>query len=253
MSSYIGRHASYYDVFYAAKPYEEEAHFVASCLEEQGINKGAHLLELACGTGKHARHFHKLGYDVTAGDYSPDMIEVARSKAADLDIRFVQQDMRCLTKPVTPFDAVVCLFDSIGYVQTDQALKQVFEGVYASLRDNGVFIFEFWHEPAMVNGFDPVRVRRFSVEGGSLLRISETELMPEQHLAEVSYNIYDLSDDGTFHHVEETQINRYFTVSEMECWASAMGFEPLRFYPGFERGRDVDDDTWHVVTVWRKK
>jgi SAM-dependent methyltransferase len=255
MSSYIGKHAEFYDVFYASKPYQAEAGFVADRLQEQGVSKGSRVLEMACGTGTHAIHLMQRGYRVTAGDYSPSMLEVARDKAvkAGVDIEFAEMDMRSLAIADVPFDAVVCLFDSIGYVQTDEALGEVFRGVHGNLRENGVLIFEFWHAPAMIHGFDPLRVRRFPIEGGTLLRISETELLREQCLAKVTYNIYDLRIDGTYQHVIETQTNRYFTVPEMEQLALQYGFLPLAFYSGFDLGQQVSNDTWHVVTVWRKQ
>lgn len=254
MSSYTGRHAEFYDVFYAAKPYEAEAKFVADRLEEQGVAAGARLLELACGTGSHALHLGKHGYEVTAGDYSASMLEVARRKAAEagVGIEFMEMDMRALPAATEPFDAAVCLFDSIGYVQTDEALDQVLRGVHANLRAGGVFIFEFWHSPAMLRGFDPLRVRRFPVPNGMLLRISETVLMRERNLAQVTYNIYDLRDEGTYEHVVETQTNRFFTVAEMEMMAGRHGFEAVEFYSGFELAPTVSDETWHVVAVWRK-
>jgi SAM-dependent methyltransferase len=254
MSSYTGRHAEFYDVFYASKPYAAEAKFVADRLQEQGVATESRILEMACGTGTHAIQLTKLGYEVTAGDYSSSMLEVGRGKAAlaGVALKFAEMDMRCLVGGDELFDAVVCLFDSIGYVQTDEALDKVFQGVYANLREGGVFVFEFWHAPAMIQGFDPVRVRRFPVDGGTLLRISETELLREQCLAKVTYNIYDLRDDGGYQHVVETQTNRYFTVPEMERWAARHGFVPVAFHSGFDPYEPVTDETWHVVTVWRK-
>ena len=52
--SYKGRHAELYDLFYEEKPYAEEAAFVADCLRQFGHATPRRLLELACGTGRHA-------------------------------------------------------------------------------------------------------------------------------------------------------------------------------------------------------
>lgn len=254
MTSYIGRHAEFYDLFYGSKSYDKEARFVHESLMLYGLQQdGARLLDLACGTGAHALHFSELGYRVTGMDYSPEMLAVARRKTAaqNLSVDFVEQDMRRLPAPEIPFDAAVCLFDSIGYVQTDEALGEVFAGVRSSIRNGGLFVFEFWHAPALLNGFDPVRVRRFPVPGGMVLRIAETTLQREQSLACVSYDIYDLRNDLTYDHIMETQINRYFTVAEMQTWAARYDFLPLSFHAGFSHDTQVTDSTWHVVTVWK--
>jgi len=52
-SSYVGRRAELYDLFYTDKPCYEEAAFIHNCLQTygHGVNN---ILELACGTGTHA-------------------------------------------------------------------------------------------------------------------------------------------------------------------------------------------------------
>src|SRR5262252_9714364 len=81
MSSYIGRHAELYDVFYADKPYEAEAVFVHQLIQQNSLTGSRSLLELACGTGSHAFVLERLGYQIEAIDYSADMIAVAQRKA----------------------------------------------------------------------------------------------------------------------------------------------------------------------------
>lgn len=254
--SYRGRHAELYDLFYASKPYTQEAAFVHQCIVKHG-DEGAEkrLLELACGTGSHAVHLAKFGYQTTAVDNSPEMLRQAEKKAAKekLCIRFEERDMRDLSCAPGVYDIVVCLFDSIGYVQTDISLNKVFSGVNARLRDGGLFIFEFWHAPPMLSAHDPVRVRRFPIEGGTILRISETRLRPRLSLAEVTYSIYELRDDGTYNEIRETQTNRFFTLPQVEAWAPVHGFAHSAFYAGYQEESVISDRTWHVLAVWKKK
>ena len=254
MSSYIGRHAEYYDVFYAEKPYQQEAAFVSTCLQRFGRGTIRMLLELACGTGRHAVEFEKLGYDVLATDYSNDMLTVARRRGERLgsQVRFAHQDMRALTLGDQRFDAVVCLFDSIGYAKTNSALSAVLTGIPDHLNPSGLLVFEFWHAAAMLKSFDPVRVRRWPVPGGELLRISETRLDCAKQLADVTYSVFDLRNDGTYSLTNETQSNRYFLVEDMRAWLERCGFKPLAFYAGFSDDENITSETWHVVAVARK-
>lgn len=250
---YAARYADLYDLFYGDKPYGEEVAFLQDVFRQHGVADDGRVLELACGTGEHATRLAAAGYRVTATDGSAAMVELARAKAERRGVALETAicDMRCPPEALSAFDAAICLFDSIGYVQTDEAVAAVVRGVGERLRDGGVFIFEFWHAPAMSGGHDPVRVRRFRRGGSTVLRISETELEPSRSLAHVSYNVYDLRPDGTYDHIAERHTNRYFTVPELEAVARDNGFAPLGAYDGFRRA-PVTDASWHVVAVWRK-
>ena len=116
MNTYTGLHARHYDVVYRDKPYADEARFVDSLLREAGVARGR-LLDIACGTGRHAGEFVALGWDVTGVDLSDELLEHARLNAPTA--RFERQDMRELDVKGGPFDAVTCLFDSIGYALDD--------------------------------------------------------------------------------------------------------------------------------------
>jgi len=251
MSSYVGRHAELYDIFYADKPYDKEAAFVHQCLQQYSVGTTQRVLELACGTGSHALALEKKGYKILATDYSTDMLACARRKAAQVrsEVAFCHYDMRTLDLPYEPFDAVICLFDSVGYVATNEALVQVLEGVRRHLRPNGLFVFEFWHAGAMLRHYDPLRVRRFNTPDGEVLRISESALDYAKQLSRVTYIVYELRSDGTYANFQETQINRYFLVQEVAGWLSNCGFTPLKWFNGFNDDDVITDQTWHVVAV----
>ncbi len=254
MSSYIGRHAELYDIIYGDKPYAEEAAFVHGCLQQYGVGTTHRLLELACGTGSHAFALEKFGYNIVATDYSADMLSCARVKAKDIcsQVNFMQQDIRMLNIPGTLFDAAICLFDSIGYVETNDGLKRVLQGVHRHLRMDGLFVFEFWNAAAMLTSYDPVRVRRWSTSEGELVRISETEIGYSKQLASVTYTIYELRKDGTYNVLEETQKNRFFLVQEMAGWLSCCGFVPVKWFAGFALDENISKETWHIIAVVRK-
>lgn len=255
MGSYIGRHAELYDLFYADKDYVGEAAFVHECLQSHAGGHVHELLEIACGTGRHALELEKHGYRIVATDYSEDMLRCARSKAQSLGSRveFLLQDMRSLDLGGRRFDAAVCLFDSIGYVQTNEAIGMVMKGVGHHLLGGGLFVLEFWHAPAMLRHYDPVRVRSWKRGDGEIVRVSRTSLDVQNQTASVAYSIFDLKDDGTYSELNETQTNRYFLVQEMALQLTHNGFEFLKCFAGFSPSVPVTEDTWHIVALARKK
>jgi SAM-dependent methyltransferase len=245
--------AQRYDLFHRDKPYAAEIAFLDRRFGELDVARSGRVLELACGTGGHAIGLARLGYALTATDRSAAMLELARAKARveNVEIAFAQSDMREPPPSAERYDAVICLFDSIGYVQTDAAVCAVIDAVGRPLRDGGLLVLEYWHAPAMLNGFDPLRVRRFQDGDATVLRISETELEPERSLAHVTYNVYELAAGGTYAHLEERHTNRYFEIGEMARMVEDRGFQALAVHDGYNDAA-ADDATWHVLAFWRK-
>ncbi len=254
MTSYSGRHAELYDLFYADKPYAAEAAFVDKCLSKYSLGPVNRVLELACGTGTHAFHLEKSEWQIVATDYSDSMLRRAKQKGAESSsgVEFQLQDMTQLEVSGAPFDAAICLFDAIGYVATNEALAKVFHGVHRHLRAGGLFVFEFWHAAAMLRHYDPLRVRRWKTDHSNVLRISETTLDTANQLSRVTYSIYELEDNGTYSTLTETQVNRYFLLQEMAAWLSSSGFTPVKWFAGFTDDESISDETWHILAVARR-
>ena len=69
------------------------------------------------------------------------MIASQRAEQEDTPIQLVEGDMLDLTD-VGTYEAITCYSDSICYMEDEQSVQQVFDGVYNSLRDDGVFMFD---------------------------------------------------------------------------------------------------------------
>lgn len=249
-NTYTGLHARHYDVVYAEKPYVEEARFVDSLLRDAEVERGR-LLDVACGTGRHAAEFCSLGWEVTGVDFSEALLEHARLNAPA--VRFVLQDMRELDVPERPFEAVTCLFDSIGYPLEDEGVLAALSAAGRHLAPRGALVIEFLHAPALLRDSSPLRVRRFELsgEGDELVRISQTCLDARRHVMEVEFELIELGADGTYERWRETQANRFFSVADMRALLERARLRAERFVPAYqERGR-IDEETFHVIAVAR--
>jgi SAM-dependent methyltransferase len=240
-------------MIYAEKPYREEAAFVHHCIQIHKPN-AINLLELACGTGTHSLLLEKYGYKIVATDYSSDMLARAREKAQNEKscIDFLKQDMRLLDVPERPFDAIICLFDSLGYVATNESILQVLKNIRNHLAQDGIFLFEFWHAGAMLRNYDPLRIRRFQMPQGEIIRVSETRISYIEQLCYVSYTLNEMNKDGTYQTLEETQLNRFFLVQEMKFFLEQAGLSPLKWFSGFQDNDHIDEKTWHIICAARK-
>ena len=97
---------------------EKAAMEAAFVLKQLKLGKGAALLDLCCGPGRHAVEFARKGLAVTGYDFSEEYLReaAARAKKKKVKLRLVRGDMRRL-KFNGEFDAAVNLFTSFGYFQ----------------------------------------------------------------------------------------------------------------------------------------
>jgi SAM-dependent methyltransferase len=241
VNTYRALHAAHYDLIYAGKPYAEEARFVAGRLPARG-----RLLDLACGTGRHAAEFAKLGWEVTGVDYSPDLLERARANAPEA--RFIEADMRELDLGEA-FDAVTCLFDSIGYPLTDDGVISALSAARRHLAPHGVLAVEYLHAPAMLSSADPLKVRRWQADEGRLIRVSETRLDAAACVMHVDYELIELRGDGTFDEAGETQSNRFFTASEFRALLGEAGLAETATVAAYADDPAIGAETFHLLTT----
>jgi len=145
--------ARIYDVIYANVDYPEHAAVVERAIRDRRPEARS-LLDVACGTGKHleilgARFDHVEGLDV-----DPAMLAVARERLPGVTLHEADMVGFDLGRR---FDAVTCLFSSIGYVQTLDALHAAVATQAAHLEPGGVLVVEPWLWPSMIS--EPHRIR----------------------------------------------------------------------------------------------
>jgi 2-polyprenyl-3-methyl-5-hydroxy-6-metoxy-1,4-benzoquinol methylase len=75
---------------------QEELKFIRWAFKNFARRKIKNILDIACGTGRHAIPLAKLGYRVTAFDLSKEMLDIAKEKAKKENVRieFKQEDMK---------------------------------------------------------------------------------------------------------------------------------------------------------------
>lgn len=140
MSRMYTDRAELYDLIYHWKDYRKEADTLRSLLHAEGIPDGSRVLEVACGTGAYllplSEHFRVAGCDLNEG-----MINVARRKLPGVPLWTV--DMRELAVD-EPYDAVLCMFSSIGYLLDEASLRRAAAAFARATRPGGLVVIEPW-------------------------------------------------------------------------------------------------------------
>lgn len=141
----FSKSAKFYNAIYASmgKDHSDEAHKVHDLIQQHKRSSSNTLLEVACGTGLHASVLQNF-YQVEGLDLDAEMLAVASQNFPD--ISFHQADMAEFDLG-KQFDAVTCLFSSIGYVKTKARLNQAVQTMTRHLMPGGVLLVEPWFSP----------------------------------------------------------------------------------------------------------
>jgi len=137
--------ARIYDLLYVGsgiKDYPAEAADLHRIIQE-ACPTAKSLLDVACGTGAHLVEMQSW-YTVEGVDLSAAMLAVARTRLPGVPLR--EADMRTLDLGKT-FDAVTCLFSSIGYMTDLAELRGAVVRLAAHVAPGGVLILDGWVRP----------------------------------------------------------------------------------------------------------
>lgn len=145
-------------------------------LQQKNIEKGL-IIDLACGSGIWAKILTDFGYDVLGIDLSESMLNLAKKKAPLA--QFQQGSLFRLNLPLC--DAITCIGEGINYQfdpHGDDAIQQLFQGIYHSLKPGGVFIFDII-EPGYIMGNNP---QKNYFTGEDWVILLETEENKNNHI-----------------------------------------------------------------------
>lgn len=250
-------YGAYYDLLYLDKNYRAEADYVLGLLSESHPDV-KDILELGCGSGGHAKHLVHRGLRVLGIDSSEQMLRRAADRKAELDpnqaalVSFEFGDMRRYRSDKT-FDAVISLFHVISYLVDDDGLGAALDTAAAHLIPGGVFVFDFWHGPAVLSEPPVVRVKRIEDEHSKIVRLTEPSLRPECNAVDVNFTVW-ITDKSTglISQITESHSMRYFFVPELCSALSKSGFECIDVLE-WMGSYPLKDSSWYGVVRARKK
>ncbi len=247
MNNKIFSSGEYYNLFYNDKNYQLEAKYVHEKIEEY-TSSSKSILELGCGTGKHAINLAKFGYQILGIEKSESMLNKA-IKVKNLE--FQKGDIREI-KLKNTYDCVISLFHVMSYQITNESLVSVFRTAFNNLKNNGIFLFDFWFGPAVIHQKPMVRTKTISRKNNTICRIAEPELLLHRNQVNVKYTYYDFDNcTKNFRIINELHKMRYFSIPELEFIANQTGFKLLNAEE-FLTGLKPSFDTWGVCVIFRK-
>jgi SAM-dependent methyltransferase len=240
--SHFAQYADYYDLLYADKDYHGEARYLSGLLKRFGP-AARRVLELGCGTGRHAAELAQLGYGVHGIDASAGML--ARAATAQGPLSFEQADLRSY-RAGRAFDATLACFHVVNYQTADEDLEQAFETAAQNTLPGGLFLFDSWYGPAVLAQRPEVRVKRCGSAELEVTRFAEPTLNTEDNLVTVRYTLWvrDLRSGSLEVFGEEHRV-RYLFTPEIRRLCARAGLRLLHSEEWLS-ARPPGVDTWGV-------
>ena len=124
---------------------QRQAQFVYGLLGPYAAKGRGGILDLACGTGRHAVVLSRHGTPVTGLDLSATLLARARARRADPAPGFVRADMRRLPFGRGSFGAVVNFFTSFGYFDDAADDVRVVGEIGRVLAPGGAFLSDVFN------------------------------------------------------------------------------------------------------------
>jgi SAM-dependent methyltransferase len=244
--SVFDAYAAYYDLLYKDKDYATEAEYVHDLIERH-LPEAHDVLELGCGTGRHAEQFAQLGFRVTGVDRSSEMVVQAHKRTRGTPgLQFCEGDLRDFRCGQT-FDVVLALFHVMSYQTSNTDLAAAFETVAEHLSPGGVFIFDCWYGPGVLSDPPATRIKRLHGDGIDITRIAEPFHYPDLNRVDVHYEV--LVENGTrMQRIREVHPMRYLFTPEVDRLLDLVGMRRLTVEKWLD-GTAPGLDTWNVCYV----
>ncbi len=220
-----------YDQLMKDAPYEQWVDLIIDSISRyhQGATK---LLDVGCGTGEIAVLLANKQLTVTGVDLSEDMLAVAQSKAASnqVNILFLQQDMRYLTGFSEPFDVVTICCDSLNYLETKEDIQLTFQAVHAHLETNGLFIFDVHSIHKIQNVFANAT---FADQDEDVSFIWNSFLGDEPNSIEHDMTFFVKRED-LYERYDELHYQRTYSIEDYSMWLKEASFDILKICGDFQ-------------------
>ena len=220
--------------------------------QEIGFNKSIKILDIGCGTGRHAIELSKRGYNVTGIDLSDSQLQRAREKAEKqgLKIDFLKHDARNLPFE-NEYDLVIMLCEgAFPLMETDEMNYEILKNATKSLKEHGKLIF------TTLNGLFPLyhSVEEFcdstTDPGNATYRSNTFDLMTFR-----DHNITEFEDDDG--NKKTLKCNeRYYVPSEITWLLKTLGYPKIDIYGAklgaFSRNDKLTTEDFEMLVIAEK-
>ncbi len=202
-----------------------------------------HVLDLCCGIGRHSIQLARSGFNVTGVDITKPYLDIARENAekANLDIHFIQSDMRDFCRP-NSFDLIVNLCTSFGYLNDIEEDIKVLRNMYISLNTKGRFVIEILGKEVIAATFR--KHQEYEFDGYKV--IANCNILDDWSMLELKRTIIKDAEEQ-----EITAYHRLYSATELKNYLRKIGFKHIQVFGDFA-GLPYDSDAKAMILICEK-
>ena len=219
--------AGVYDELTGDVAYERRADYLERLFQKSRLPVRT-VLDLACGTGNMTAVLTERGYELIGVDDSPDMLAVAREKAAGWRGEppvFLNQSMPKLDLYGT-VEAAVCCLDSLNYLTSPRDVQKTFERLALFIAPGGILVFDI-NSALYLRNLDG---QVFLDETEDVYCVWRAEFEKRSRVCTYWMDIFTRRADGAWARSVEEHRQRAYEVEELRAWLLDAGFTHIRTY-----------------------
>jgi SAM-dependent methyltransferase len=215
-----------YDFQFTEDRASKETAFAVKALN---LQRGERVLDLCCGQGRHAVLLAGVGLDVTGLDLSEHYLRLTEAAARDngLQLNTVHDDLREIPEHA-PFDAIVNMFSSFGYLESEAEDAKVLQSIRRALRPGGRVLLDLLNRDWVVDNYIQNDWHRGD-DGTLYLEHRELNLLTSRN--HVTFTA--IRPDGSHQEIVGHHI-RLYTLREAAGMIEAAGLAFEAVYGGFD-------------------
>ena len=227
--------APVYDYFNGDVDYVAWADFIERIIaREYTAGKPELVLDLGCGTGSMTIEMARRGYDMTGVDYSCEMLDRARERAAsegiEGDILWLMQDMREFELYGT-VDVALCCLDGINHLTSVKDLDKTLDLVHNYLIPNGLFIFDINGKAKFENVYAD---RSYVFEDDGAMCVWQNYYNRKSSTCDFYITMFSEDEDGRYKREDEVQRERMYTLTSIKRALARNSMEFVGAYSDFD-------------------
>jgi SAM-dependent methyltransferase len=244
------QYAGAYDDLYQDKNYSAECDLLERVFRDFSLIPIRRVLDLGCGTGRHAALLADRGYEMFGVDRSAAMLDNARARGTAA--RFAEGDITSFDLGET-FDAVVVLFAVLGYLTENADVLAALNTARRHLRPGGILFADVWYGPAVLAQRPSERVKVLEGRDTRVIRAASGELDVRRNTCSVEYRLWRIQGERLCSETREQHTVRFFFEPELADFLdrAALDLQHVGAFPNIDD--KPGEQTWNIAVIARAR